>query len=314
MSEVVMLVSQLTGVLLVATLLSSILSSVLYPSVRRLISTFDPRTRAAATLGYALVTPGVALIAMLLNSGLNATQWLVLEHCHGEQCGTHAPLLAVGSPGNISLVAGALLLLAGFALGVSKVLIAGRRQLMTLFNLGKQQQDYVVIDSDHLLAWCCGLFRPKILLSRALLQQFDADQINVVLAHERAHVARMDNLRNVTARWSTCLWLPALRKRLCADLNTDNEACCDAIALRAAPGSFQQVVERMATQPQATVAARHVSFGTRQAAARINAANDRGMAHPFFAHLLVTSVWILQAALVSTAAHSVVELIAAASL
>ncbi len=314
MSEVVMLVSQLTGVLLVATLLSSILSSVLYPSVRQLISTFDPQTRAAATLGYALVTPGVALIAMLLNSGLNATQWLVLEHCHGEQCGTHAPLLAVGSPGNISLVAGALLLLAGFAAGISKVLIAGRRQLMTLFNLGKQQQDYVVIDSDHLLAWCCGLFRPKILLSRALLQQFNADQINVVLAHERAHVARMDNLRNVAARWSTCLWLPKLRKRLCADLTADNEACCDAVAFRAAPTSFQHVVERMATQPKAAVAGQHACFGTNQAAARIKAANATGASHPLLAHTFVISVWMLQAVLISTAAHSVVEVIASAGI
>lgn len=311
-SDAVTLISQLTGVLLVATLLSSILSSVLYRPVRRLVSEFDPGTRATATLSFALITPGVALLAVLLNSG--STQWLVFEHCHGNECGTHAPLLTVGSLGNMSLVAGASLLLLGFATGIFKALFVGRRRLLTLFNLGNQQQDYVVIDSDHLLAWCCGLLRPKIVLSRALLQQFTADQISVVLAHEQAHVARLDNLRNLVARWSACLWLPAVRKQLCADLTADNEACCDAIALRTSPTSFQQVVAHMATQPQAAAAARYANFGTTNADARITAASSAGTRHPLLAHAMLTSVWILQAAFVSAAAHPVVEMIAAASL
>jgi len=250
---------------------------------------------------------------MLLNSGPDVSQWLVFEHCHGSQCGTHAPLLALDSIGSISLMTAASLLLFGLAAGIFKVLIVGRRQLLTLFNLGNQQQDYVVIDSDHLLAWCCGLLKPKIVLSRGLLQQFNSDQISVVLAHERAHVARFDNLRNVAARWSTALWPAKLRHQLCADLAADNEACCDAIALRMAPASFQQVVQRMAKQPQTAAAGHHANFGTQQADARIATASSTGTKYPPLAHMRVTSVWMRQTAMVSVAAHPVVEVIAAAS-
>ena len=94
MSEAATLLSQLAGVTLVAVLLSSMLSSALYRPVRRLVSAFGPRTRAAATLSYALITPGVALIAIGLNSGSGAAHWPLIEHCHGDQCGNHAPLLA----------------------------------------------------------------------------------------------------------------------------------------------------------------------------------------------------------------------------
>ena len=313
MSELATLASQVASVLLVAALLSSILSSVLYRPVRRFVSAFDARTRAAATLSYALVTPGVALIAVLLNSGPDATQWSVFDHCHNSQCGSHAPLLAIDSLGNVSLVAGASLLFVALAASIFKALIVGRRRLVTLFNLGNQQQDYVVIDSDHLLAWCCGLLRPKIVLSRAVVQQFNSEQLSVVLAHERAHAARLDNLRNAAARWFTCLWPQKLRQQLCADLAADNEACCDAIALRSAPASFQQVVERMATGPQPAAVGRRANFGARQADARIAAASSAGTKHPLLAYMLVTSAWMVQTVLVSTAAHPMVEVIAAAS-
>lgn len=312
MSDVLTLVSQLTGMLLIATLLSSILSSALYGPVRRRLTAFDPHTRAATTLSYALITPAVGLIVVLLTSAPGTAHWLVFEHCHGSQCGTHAPLLAQGSVGNLTLVAGASLLLFGFATGVVKDLVAGRRQLLTLFNLGNKQQHYVVIDSDRPLALCCGLLKPQIVLSRALLQRFHSDQIRVILAHEQAHVARLDNLRNLAARWSTALWPSKLRKQLCDDLAAANEICYDAIAMRSAPESFERVVELMAAQSSLVTARPHVTFGTQQAAVRVQAASAEGTKHPLLAHILIAAVWTLQTVLVSASAHPVVEAITSA--
>ncbi len=311
MNELVVLLYQLSGVLLVATLLSSIFCSMCYAPFRRFIAQFNPHTRAAARLGYALIAPAVGLIASLTNSLPGAAQWFVFEHCHGSQCASHAPLLGVGSVGHISLVAGTALLLFGLAVGVCKVLLTSRGQLLTLFNLGNQQKDYVVIQSDQPLAWCCGLLRPQIILSSALLEQFNNNQVNVILAHERAHAARLDNLRNVAARWSTGLWLPHLRKQITSDLSADNEACCDAIAARGAPALFQQVVEMMAQQPQPSAAGRQLSFGSDQAEARVAATQANGNTPSLVAHLLVAHVWAFQAVLVSSAAHAVVEALTA---
>ena len=310
-TEALALAPVLAGVLAVAALLSSLLSSLLYRPFRRVLNTFGPRTRAAATLGFALVAPTVVLLALLVHTGPGTAQWLPFDHCHENQCGAHTPLLADDSLGSIGLVAGALLMMLCLAAGVYKALVAGRRQLRTLFNLGDQSQDYLIIDSDHLLAWCCGLLNPKVVLSRGLLRTLDADQIRVVLAHERAHVRRRDNLRNVLARWSTCLWLPAPRRQLCADLAADAEVCCDAIAWRSAPASFRRAVENMAAQPHAGFAGRHVHFGTTQTEQRIALASFQGTQPPVLAYLLVVTVWTLQTLLVGSVVHPVVEIIAA---
>ena len=313
MSEAATLLSQLAGVTLVAVLLSSMLSSALYRPVRRLVSAFGPRTRAAATLSYALITPGVALIAIGLNSGSGAAHWPLIEHCHGDQCGNHAPLLAVGSPGHIGLVAGASLLVLGLAMALFKLLVAGRRQLLTLFNLGHRQDGYIVIDTDSVVAWCCGLLRPEIVLSRGLLQRLDTNQVEVVLAHERAHAARLDNLRHAAVRWSTSLWPAKQRTAVRNDIVADNEACCDAIALRTAPGRFEEVVEIMATQSQCTPAAHQAHFSASQADARTEAAGPKGSRHPAQAYLMLAAVWMVQVVLTGAVAHPIIEAIAAAS-
>lgn len=308
MGEAMTLISQLTGVLLVAALLSSLISSVLYRPVRSTLAAFSPHTRAAATLSYALITPAVVLVAMLSNSG--TTPWLMLEHCHGNECGTHAPLLTLGSIGNVGLTTGALLLMLGLGIAVLKALVLGRRQLLTLFNLGRRQQDYVVVDSDHMLAWCCGLLRPKVVLSRALLQKLTREEVNVVLAHERTHVSRLDNLRNAAGRWCTSLWPREVRKLFRAELSAHNEACCDAIAMANAPDLFQDVVTRLAIPRPCTAGRHQSSFGTEHALPRVEAARTTDK-HALPAYLLVTSVWVLQAILVSVAAHYLVEAVAA---
>ena len=310
MSDLITNAAQIAGIVLVALLLSSALTSALYRPVRRFVCGYAPATRSAATLSYALITPGIALIAVLANLSPVGMPLIFFEHCHQNQCGTHAPLLAAGSFGTVSLMAGAAVLGVALAVSALKLFIVGRRQLLTLLKLADHQRSYAVIDSDHVLAWCCGILRPRIVMSRGLLQTLSPPQISIVLAHEQAHAMRLDNLRNIIARWSTSAWPPSLRRQLCEDLHSDNEACCDAVALRAGPAVFREVVDLVSTPTSQSITHQHVGFGTTQADVRIKAATSSQSRYPGLAYLLVSFVWTLQAVLVSAATHPLLEAIA----
>jgi Zn-dependent protease with chaperone function len=58
----------------------------------------------------------------------------------------------------------------------------------------------IVIDRAEPLAFSVGLLRPRIVLSRGLVEQVSASELDAILAHEAAHCRARDNLGLLAAR------------------------------------------------------------------------------------------------------------------
>jgi beta-lactamase regulating signal transducer with metallopeptidase domain len=72
---------------------------------------------------------------------------------------------------------------------------------------------YVVTTSFPIVA-VVGAFRPKLLIARSVLEQCPADELAAILAHERAHVERRDNLARLLFAVTPDLlsWLPVSKR------------------------------------------------------------------------------------------------------
>lgn len=89
-----------------------------------------------------------------------------------------------------------------------------------------------VVDGLPNPAFTAGLWRPDVYVAAALVHVLDARQLEAVLAHEAAHVARRDPLRLSLMRFLGCtlFFIPALR-RLADDLSDEAEIAADDAAL-----------------------------------------------------------------------------------
>ena len=91
-----------------------------------------------------------------------------------------------------------------------------------------------------------GILRPIILLPPAVLTGWSAQQIEMVLLHELAHVRRWDNLVNLIQRIieSVLFFQPAVWL-LSSDVRREREHCCDDVAV-ACTGEPQAYAETLA--------------------------------------------------------------------
>ena len=80
------------------------------------------------------------------------------------------------------------------------------------------------------LAVAAGLWRPRTFVSTGLVEALDPDELEVVLAHERAHVRRRDGLWNAAAEFFAFGQWPSVRRALRADLELACEQACDESA------------------------------------------------------------------------------------
>ena len=101
----------------------------------------------------------------------------------------------------------------------------------------KQTPDIEIIDA-HIgpLVWPVG-FTPKIVFPAELVSKSTADQLELVLAHELAHVKRGDHWVHwftlivlAVYWWHPIAWLAVRRLRVA------EEQCCDAMVIAASPG------------------------------------------------------------------------------
>lgn len=60
--------------------------------------------------------------------------------------------------------------------------------------------DIDLVDAPELFAFCYGLRRPRLMVSRALVATLDDHELEAVLRHEAAHMRRWDPLRILVAR------------------------------------------------------------------------------------------------------------------
>ena len=88
-----------------------------------------------------------------------------------------------------------------------------------------------MIDLD-ISPFVCGLWRPRLIVPRGLAESFTAEQLNLVLLHELAHVRRLDLV------WG---WIPEIGKIvfffhpvihiLSSQIRFERELACDQLAM-----------------------------------------------------------------------------------
>jgi TonB family protein len=92
-----------------------------------------------------------------------------------------------------------------------------------------------------------GWIRPVILLPVAVACHFPADQIELILAHELAHLRRWDPLANLfQVVLETLYFQHPVVHWISADVRNEREICCDELALSASGGSRHAFVTALA--------------------------------------------------------------------
>jgi Zn-dependent protease with chaperone function len=194
----------------------------------------QPQPRAALLLALALLPLTVAMLVAVLGFAPAIGGWVVDEHCHPTTgCTTHVPVVRADA-----LYATALVLIAALGSGALLWSIARRlrrslRIASSLRFLAEQsgRQPFELIESHEPFAYCIGLLRPKVVLSRGIIDRLSPLQLEVVLRHEQAHAARLDNLRLWLAGLSLLPLPLRLKQPLLAALALAGEQACDRAAV-----------------------------------------------------------------------------------
>lgn len=198
------------------------------PALRRL----EAAQRSTLLLALALLPLVVAALVAALGFLPKVGGVLVDPHCHaGTGCVPHIPVLH-GTHSGAALLAAVI----GTATGglVWSIGDRLRRSLALATTLGaladrSEHEPFRVLESRERFAYCVGLFKPDVLVSRGVLD-LPAAQRDAVLAHEHAHAARHDNLRHWLA--SVALW-PVPRRWRATFLSRLTEAAEQAADLAA---------------------------------------------------------------------------------
>lgn len=231
----------LAGFILAITL--TLLTSSSEHLLRRMLQHKAPAQRARISW-WMLVTPALAGIAYM---SVTLAMPSVLHHFSTlvAECSAHTGSLwhmCVWHPsdnGQSTWLWGGLALLATYAFWLGARAAASlwrvRRTLATMLRLSWRPDDsgkLHILEADQPLALACGIGRGHILLSTSLLERLNLAQLQVVLAHERAHVAHRDVLYRLIAVVLSSIQLPGTRRRLLRDLELAFEQRCDLAAAK----------------------------------------------------------------------------------
>lgn len=92
-----------------------------------------------------------------------------------------------------------------------------------------------------------GWIKPVVVMPLAVLARMPAEQLDLVLAHELAHVRRLDHVANLfQVVLETLLFYHPVVHWISRDARNERELCCDAMALRATGGRRRDFVAALA--------------------------------------------------------------------
>jgi Zn-dependent protease with chaperone function len=169
-----------------------------------------PRTpaqgAAARTYTVNAAVGAVALASILFVLTRLAESWQV-----GDRRGSHSISLLGQTWSYPAANAGAIAVTALAALGLVVLLVAIRASVREMRANAAFRRVLAalapssirgarVIEDDHLRAFCAGLRRPQVYISRGALEVLSDAELRAVLAHERHHARRRDPLRLASAR------------------------------------------------------------------------------------------------------------------
>ena len=220
---------------LAAYVVSGLVAIILWP-LRRRIERLAPAARARLVLLAALL-PLMAAIAVLI-AALAPTFGWIADHClsatdphgHPHICAAHhVPAWPALTLSALALVVVARFAIAAarrcYALGLGSLTRAAFDRIST----PGAQPDVRVLPVDEPQAFVLGLVRPRLYVTRGLVASEPA-HLSAVIAHERAHVARLDPLRRFVAGVGLAFHLPGIGRWLDRWLGRSQEMAADEAA------------------------------------------------------------------------------------
>ncbi len=196
-----------------------------YPLLRPSLLKLQPRYGSALLLAYWILPFAAALLSTAFLFLPTAENLLVDAHCHVD-CASHAPLIDSAGLALFGVAVGALVVLVLLLRYVTT--LRKSRQLHAQFDyLGKRRGAWFEMDSECPLVFTLGWWRPRIYLSSGLRRACSADDLAIILLHERAHQQRRDNLRLLVARLCCAILPGPLARRVLSDLQVVTEEACD---------------------------------------------------------------------------------------
>lgn len=208
---------------------------------------------ATRAFGAELLLGGVGLVSSLLVVTRLLADWQIGPAKVSHQISLLG--LSVGYPtANFAavLVLGlALLGLTAAALTIDTAAreVIGARRLARRLTSARPEPllaDVLVIPGELPQAFCAGLLRPRVYVSRGAVRALDRDALLAVLAHERHHAARRDPLRLATGRVLArgLFFIPGLRGLL-GRQQALAELGADEYAIEFVPGSRPALARAM---------------------------------------------------------------------
>jgi beta-lactamase regulating signal transducer with metallopeptidase domain len=179
----------------------------------------------------------MVLLGLCLAPGVLGLLGLHADHCvqhpgHPHLCLVHPTAMLTASS---ALLLGVLLVLAaGGALAVALRATRTRRALAGLRNAPARclAPGVRCIESEQAFSLTAGLGRGEIFVSSALASALAPAHLDAAIEHERAHARRRDGLRRLAAQVLSRSHLPAVRRRILAELELATEQACDEEAGR----------------------------------------------------------------------------------
>lgn len=237
---------------LLVSLALGALSPLLQPALSRSMGKAGAGTRVWIALvllcGPALCGLLYAL-ALLLASSLVDNSSLAHAACSAHhQSWLHAclwhPIERGAAPWPGVMVALLLLIGASLLLRIWGRRSAARRTLSALLRLAEKRRGLRVLAAETPIALACELGEGEVLVSSLLVERLPAEQLQVVIAHERAHLRHRDALAGFIAWLASALIWPRARRRLLDALRLAQEQRSDEAAARSV-GSRLLVAETL---------------------------------------------------------------------
>jgi Zn-dependent protease with chaperone function len=281
-----------------------------------------PHIRHRVLVGLAaapVVIAGVLLFSVALPSMVSLLM-PELDHCsthddgHAHLCFIHLPRAPLNLPALLLLVFATAYLLARWGLSLVAI-FRSARLLRSLAATGlPTEKDVRLLETPAAVCMAAGLLRPRVLVSRGLLQVLGKDGQVVVFEHERAHIRRRDALVASLVRLCVPLHVPGVGSWLLREIEIAAEQACDEetgarIGDRIRVAEAILVVERLAqSAPAGVVRAGAVGFGDCAVVRRVESLLEEPKAPRSLRPLgLALSLAIVAALLGSSTLHHTTE-------
>ena len=177
--------------------------------------------------------PWISLLtAIITSTALLSPDWsvqIIPTHCHADICGPHLPEIGYNSLSWMLLQTSTILFILFSLLTVLVFLVSSLGKLKALRALSMQNTNYQVLDHPKPIAWCGGLFKQTIFISRGLYEKLGEHELSYVLWHEAIHKRRFDNLRKASTRLITLVWPRSISKPYNRLFSNRLEALCESL-------------------------------------------------------------------------------------